>query len=118
MKSQSVIFNEVVEGKNAFLFLFLVGDAVVTAFDANIKGATISSEGLTGALPGDFVVTQFNGTIEKHSKGRGKRRRNLVTAPKVCPARNRKWKNTGSFVFQDDTKDTGSSTSPCKPGSN
>ena len=116
VKVDSVIFNEVAEGKDAFLFVFLLNGAVVTGFDANIKGGTISSQGLTGVLPGDFVVTKFNGTIKKHSKGRGKARRNLITAPKVCPPGSRKWKNTGSFIFQNGDTDTGSSTSACKPG--
>jgi hypothetical protein len=116
VKSDSVIFNEVVNGRDAFLFLFLIDDTVVTAFDAFIKGGTISSQGLTGALPGDLVVTEFTGTIEKHSKGRGKQRRNLITSPAVCPPRTKKWTNTASFVFVNNDKDTGSSTSPCKPG--
>ena len=112
----AVIFNEKINGRDAFLFVFVVGDAVVTAFDSFVKGNTISSEGLTGALPGDFVVTQFNGTIEKRSKGRGKRKHTLITAPAVCPKRAKKWTNAGTFVFQNGDTDKGTSTSPCKPG--
>ncbi len=112
----AVIFNQKVGGRDAFLFLFVVGDTVVTAFDSFVKGNTITSEGLTGTLPGDVIVTQFNGTIEKHSKGRGKHKHNLITSPPVCPPRGKKWTNTGSFVFQNGDKDTGSSTTPCKPG--
>lgn len=114
VKADAAIFNEKFEGRDAFLFMFLINDAYITAFDASIKGGTLSSTGLTGALPGDFVVTKFSGTIGKHAKGRGKRRRNLITAPKTCPARSRKWTNTAVFVFQNDDKDAASSTSPCK----
>jgi hypothetical protein len=113
---ESVIFNEVVKGRDALLFLFVLDDAVVAGFDAYIKGRTMSATDLTGALPGELVVTEFAGTINKHSKGRGKRRRNLITAPSVCPPGSRKWKNTGSFVFLNGDEDSGSSTSRCKPG--
>lgn len=116
VKADAVIFNEKYEGRDAFLFVFLIDDAYITAFDGYIKGSTLSSSGLTGALPGDFVVTKFSGTIDKHSKGRGKRRRDLITAPKTCPKRSRKWTNTATFVFQNDDKDNASSTSSCKAG--
>ena len=76
----------------------------------------MSASGLTGALPGDLVVTEFAGTINKHSKGRGERRRNLITAPPVCPPGSRKWNNTGSFTFQNGDTDSGSSKGPCKTG--
>jgi hypothetical protein len=109
----AAIFNERVSGKNAFLFVFLLNDAYVTSFDANVKGNTIASEGLSGALPGDFVVTEFNGTIGKHSKGRGKRKHDLISTPPTCP-KSKKWTNTATFVFQDGATDTGSSTSACK----
>jgi hypothetical protein len=113
VKVDAVIFNERVGGKNAFLFVFLLNDAYVTAFDANVKANTISSEGLTGALPGDFVVTEFSGNIGKHSKGRGKRRHDLITTPQTCP-KSKKWTNTATFVFQNGNSDTGTSTSACK----
>jgi hypothetical protein len=116
VKPESVIFNEVVKGRDALLFLFVLDDSVVAGFDAYIKGRTLSASDLTGELPGDLVVTEFAGTIDKHSKGRGKRRRNLITAPPVCPPGSRKWKNTASFVFVNGDEDGGSSTSPCKPG--
>jgi hypothetical protein len=116
VKAEAAIFNEKFEGRDAFLFIFLIDDAYITAFDGYIKGNTLSSTGLTGALPGDFVVTKFNGTINKHSKGKGKRRHDLITAPKVCPKRSRKWTNTATFVFQNGDKDNASNTSPCKPG--
>jgi hypothetical protein len=116
VETDSVIFNEVVDGRDALLFLFVIDDAVVAGFDSFIKGRTMSTSGLTGELPGDLVVTEFAGTINKHSKGRGERRRNLITAPPVCPPGSRKWKNTGSFTFQNGDEDSGSSRSPCKPG--
>lgn len=94
----------------------MIDDAVVAGFDAFIKGRTMSASGLTGALPGALVVTEFAGTINKHSKGRGERRRNLITAPPVCPPGSRKWNNTGSFTFQNGETDSGSSKGPCKPG--
>ena len=109
----AVIFNERVGRRNAFLFVFVLNEAYVTAFDADVKGNTISSEGLTGAIPGGLVVTEFNGTIQKKSKGRGKRKHNLITTPASCP-KSKKWTNTGTFVFQNNASDTGSSTSACK----
>jgi hypothetical protein len=111
----AAIFNERVGKQNAFLFVFLLNGAYVTAFDANVKANTLSSEGLTGAIPGGLVVTQFNGTIAKHSKGAGKHKHNLITAPSVCP-KSKHWTNTGTFVFQNGDSDTGSSTSACKRG--
>ena len=114
VKADAVIFNERVENRNAFLFVYTINGVFASAFDAYVKGNKISSQGLTGALPGDFVVTQFAGTINKKSTGRGNRRRNLITTPKVCP-RGRKWTNTATFNFQNGDKDSGSSTSRCKP---
>jgi hypothetical protein len=107
------IYNEKVGGKNAFLFLFLINNAYAAAFDAPVKGNTISATGLTGAIPGGLLVTKFSGTIDKHSKGRGKKKHNLITAPPVCP-KSKKWTNKASFVFVDGAKDTATSTSPCK----
>jgi hypothetical protein len=116
VKPESVIFNEVVNGRDALLFLFVIDDAVVAGFDAYIKGRTMTATGLTGALPGELVVTEFAGTIGRHSKGRGQQRRNLITTPEVCPQGSRSWKNTANFVFVNGDKDSGFSTSPCKPG--
>jgi hypothetical protein len=110
---EGFIFNEKVGGKNAFLFLFLINDAYAASFDAPVKGNTISAKGLTGAVPGGLLVTKFSGTIDKHSKGRGKKKHVLISAPAVCP-KSKKWTNKASFVFVDGTKDSASSTSPCK----
>ena len=74
----------------------------------------MSASGLTGALPGDLVVTEFTGTINRHSKGLGERRRNLITSPPLCPPGGGEWRNTGSFTFQNGDEDSGSSTSACK----
>ena len=115
VEPEAVIFNQLVGRRQAFLFLFVLNDTVAAAFDAFIKDGTISSQGLSGVLPGDFVVTKFSGTIEKHSKGRGKRRRNLITSPDVCPRGRREWVAKGTFTFQNGDKDTASSTSPCRP---
>ena len=59
-------------------------------------------------------MTQFHGHHQQKSTGRGNRRRDLITTPKVCP-RGRKWTNTATFNFQNGDKDSGSSTSRCKP---
>jgi hypothetical protein len=58
-------------------------------------------------------VTKFNGTIDKHSKGRGKKKHDLITTPPVCPA-SKKWANSASFGFTNGDKDSATSTSPCK----
>jgi hypothetical protein len=110
----AVIFNDRPSGKNAFLFMFVTNGQYVTAFDAFVKGNTLSASGLDGAIPGGLIVTQFNGTIDKHSKGRGKRKHDLITAPPACP-KSKKWTNTASFGFNNGDKDSVTSTSPCKP---
>jgi hypothetical protein len=111
----AVIFNEKVGGRNAFLFMFVNDQgAYVTAFDAFVKGNTLSASGLDGAIPGGLIVTKFNGTIDKHSKGKGKKKHNLITAPGTCP-KSKKWTNSGTFTFQNGDKDTATSTSACKP---
>jgi hypothetical protein len=107
------IFNEKASGKNAFLFLFLINGAYAAAFDAPVKGSSLSATGLTGAVPGGLLVTKFSGTIDKHSKGRGKKKHVLITAPSACP-KSKKWINKATFTFLDGTKDTATSTSACK----
>ena len=57
----AVIFNEKIGKRNAFLFVFLLNGGYITAFDGNVKGNTISSQGLSGAIPGDFIVTRSTG---------------------------------------------------------
>jgi hypothetical protein len=111
----AVIFNEKVGRRNAFLFVFVLNDAYITAFDAPVKGNTISASGLTGALPGDLVVTRFTGSIGKRSSRRGRHRHNLITTPAKCP-KSRKWTNTANFTFVNGNTDTGSNTSACKAG--
>jgi len=111
----AVIFNDRVNKRNAFLFMFVANGQYVTAFDAFVKGNTLSASGLDGAIPGGLIVTQFNGTIDKHSKGRGKKKHNLITAPSVCPP-SKKWTNSATFGFTNGDKDSATSTSPCKPG--
>jgi hypothetical protein len=109
----AVIFNERAGGKNAFLFMFVSDGAYVTAFDAFVKGNKLSASGLDGAIPGGLIVTKFNGTIDKHSKGRGKKKHDLITTPPACPA-SKKWTNSASFGFTSGDKDSATSTSPCK----
>ena len=109
----AIIFNERYQGKNAFLFMFVANGAYVTSFNALIKGNTLSASGLDGAIPGGLIVTQFNGTIDKHSKGKGKKRHDLITTPPVCP-KGKKWTNTANFGFTNGDKDSTTSTSPCK----
>jgi hypothetical protein len=108
------IYNEKASGKNAFLFLFLLNNAYAAAFDAPVKGNTISASGLTGAIPGGLIVTKFSGTIEKRSKGRGKKKHNLITTPAVCP-KAKKWTNKATFTFVNGDTDPASATSACKP---
>jgi hypothetical protein len=110
----AVVFNEKVSGRNAFLFMFVSNNAYVTAFDAFVKGNTMSASGLDGAIPGGLIVTKFNGTIDKHSKGKGKKKHNLITTPAACP-KSKKWTNKGTFTFTNGDKDTATSTSACKP---
>jgi hypothetical protein len=111
---EGFVFNEKAGGKNAWLFLFLINNGYAAAFDAPVKGNTLSAKGLSGAVPGGLLVTKFSGTIGKHSKGRGKKKHILITAPSVCP-KSKKWDNKASWTFVDGTKDTSTSSSPCKP---
>jgi hypothetical protein len=109
------VFNAKSAGKNSWLFVFLINNSYAASFYAPVKGPTLSAKGLTGAVPGDLLVTKFAGTIAKHSKGKGKKKHNLITAPSVCP-KSKKWINKASWTFVDGSKDTSTSTSPCKPG--
>lgn len=108
------VFNEKVKGKNAWLFLFLINKSYAAAFDAPVKGGTLSAKGLTGAVPGGLLVTKFAGAIGKHSKGSGKRKHNLITTPSSCP-KSKNWVNKATWVFVDGSKDSSTSTSACKP---
>jgi len=110
----AIVFNEKVSGRNAFLFMFVSDNKYVTAFDAFVKGNTLSASGLDGAIPGGLIVTAFNGTIDKHSKGKGKKKHNLITTPAACP-KSKKWTNSGTFTFTNGDKDTATNTSACKP---
>jgi hypothetical protein len=109
------VFNEkAANGKNAWLFLFLINNAYAASFDAPVKGGALSAKNLTGAVPGGLLVTKFAGTIGKHSKGRGKHKHNLITTPSSCP-KNKKWTNKATWLFVDGSKDSSTSTSACKP---
>jgi hypothetical protein len=108
------VFNAKSAGKSSWLFVFLINDAYAASFYAPVKGPTLSAKGLTGAVPGDLLVTKFAGTIAKHSKGKGKKKHNLITTPSSCP-KNKKWTNKATWVFVDGSKDTSTSTSACKP---
>jgi hypothetical protein len=108
------IFNTKAGSKNAFLFLFLINNSYAASFNAPVKGNALSASGLSGAVPGGLLVTKFSGTIDKRSKGRGKKKHVLITAPKVCP-KSKKWTNKASFTFVDGSKDSATSTSACKP---
>jgi hypothetical protein len=108
------VFNAKSAGKSSWLFLFLINNAYGASFYAPVKGPTLSAKGLTGAVPGDLLVTKFAGTIAKHSKGKGKKKHDLITTPSTCP-KNKKWTNKATWVFVDGSKDTSTSTSACKP---
>jgi hypothetical protein len=110
----AIVFNTKFSGRNSFLFTFVSNNTYVTSFDAFVKGNTLSASGLDGAIPGGLIVTKFNGTIDKHSKGKGKKKHNLITTPGTCP-KSKKWTNSGTFTFQNGDKDTSTSTSSCKP---
>ena len=81
-----------------FLFQFQLNGADAARFGAKSKGSTLTSETLTGTLPGDVIVTSFKGKINKKSS-KGK---NLITTPKKCP-KSKKWKFSGNFKFADGT---------------
>jgi hypothetical protein len=108
------VFNAKAAGKSSWLFVFLINNDYAASFYAPVKGPTLSAKGLTGAVPGDLLVTKFAGTIVKHSKGRGKKKHNLISTPSSCP-KNKKWTNKATWVFVDGSKDSSTSTSACKP---
>ena len=108
------VFNAKSAGKSSWLFVFLINNSYAASFYAPVKGPTLSAKGLTGAVPGDLLVTKFAGTIAKHSKGRGKRKHDLITTPSSCP-KNKKWTNKATWVFVDGSKDSSTSTSTCRP---
>jgi hypothetical protein len=108
------VFNAKASGKSSWLFLFLINNGYAASFYAPVKGGTLSAKGLSGAVPGGLLVTKFAGTIAKHSKGKGKRKHNLITAPSSCP-KSKKWTNKATWAFVDGSKDSSTSTSACKP---
>jgi hypothetical protein len=108
------VYNAKAAGKSSWIFLFLINNGYAASFPAPVKGGTLSAKGLSGAVPGGLIVTKFAGTIAKHSKGKGKRKHNLITAPSSCP-KNKKWTNKATWVFVDGSKDSSTSTSACKP---
>jgi hypothetical protein len=108
------VFNAKSAGKSSWLFVFLINNGYAASFYAPVKGPTLSAKGLTGAVPGDLLVTKFAGTIVKRSKGRGKKKHDLISTPSSCP-KNKKWTNKATWVFVDGSKDSSTSTSACKP---
>jgi hypothetical protein len=95
-------------GKGKFRFFFAVGGNDVTGFTASAKGAKLTSETLTGSLPGGVIVTSLKGSIRaKSSKGK-----NLITTPGSCP-KSKKWKLAGTFNFADGTHKV-TDTAACK----
>jgi hypothetical protein len=108
------VFNAKAAGKNSWIFLFLINNGYAASFSAPVKGGTLSAKGLSGAVPGGLIVTKFAGTIGKHSKGKGKKKHNLITTPSSCP-KNKKWTNKATWAFVDGSKDSSTSTSTCKP---
>ena len=77
MKTESVIFNEGVKGREALCPLR--DRRAVVAASMPYQGSHDVGLGAQRRTPGNLVVTDFAGTINKHSKGRGERRRNLIT---------------------------------------
>lgn len=96
------------QGGGKFRFFFAVGGNDVTGFTATAKGAKLTSETLTGSLPGGVIVTSLKGKISKKSS-KGK---NLITTPKSCP-KSKKWKFGGTFSFADGTHKV-TDTAKCK----
>jgi len=90
---------KIANGKRGrFEFFIAVGGKDVTGFRASTKGSRLTSQPLTGTLPGGIIVTSLKGSIKKQSaKGE-----NLITTPDTCP-RSRKWKFSGNFTFADGT---------------
>jgi len=90
---------KIANGKSGrFEFFIAVGGNDVTGFRATAKGSKLTSQALTGTLPGGVIVTSLKGSIKKKSKD-GK---NLITTPKKCP-KSKKWKFSGNFKFADGT---------------
>ena len=79
-----------------FRFFFALGGKDVTGFNATAKGSKLTSETLTGSLPGGVIVTSLKGSVKKKSAG-GK---NLITTPGTCP-KSKKWTFGGNFKFAD-----------------
>ena len=90
---------KIANGKSGrFEFFIAVGGNDVTGFRATANGAKLTSQALTGTLPGGVIVTSLKGSIKsKSSKGK-----NLITTPASCP-KSKKWKFAGNFKFADGT---------------
>lgn len=89
------------------LFTFDLNGETVASFAADAKGRRLKSPKLT-SLPLDFVITDFEGKINKRKKGR----RVLITTPGKCP-KSRKWKIRAAFKFAGGTTKP-VVTTPCK----
>jgi hypothetical protein len=83
---------------STYQFFFAVNGKDVTGFTATAKGAKLTSQTLTGSLPGGVIVTSLKGSIKKKTT-KGK---NLITTPASCP-KSGKWKFAGNFKFADGT---------------
>jgi hypothetical protein len=101
-------------------FYFIVKG--VTLPTTAILKATLSKKGVLGVnvlrdlpvIPGGnkIVLTDFQVKIKKVTKGKGKKRKALVTTPKC--GKSKKFKITAAFNYDDGTKKTVSSTQKCK----
>lgn len=89
------------------LFIFELGGEPVTGFAAVAKGRTLKSPALAD-FPLDFVVTDFEGAIEKNKKGK----RVFITTPDTCP-KSGKWEIKATFKFPSGTSKPVVKT-PCK----
>ena len=82
----------------------------ITVFRDRVKGRTITIEPV---LPAGVSLQRLKLRIDRHSKGRGAKRRTYMRTPPSCPA-TRKWTTVVRFIYADRSAQTLRSRTPCR----
>ena len=111
VKSDLKVYNR----RRAAIFEFELNGTPVTGFNASVRGRTLDTGNLTGALPGDLRVTSLVVKMEARSRRFHGHRVNLLTTPKKCP-RSRRWTTTADVRLGDGTRYIRRAKTRCRRG--
>jgi hypothetical protein len=107
-------FNTVVTLFNAtrqIIVLVTLGGVPVTEFRDRVQRTAII---VRPALPTGVSLERLALRIGPHSRGRGAARKVYMRNPSSCP-NSRRWKIVGTFSYVDNSSQTLTSTTPCRP---